>query len=230
MANFVNPIGAGLTQGRTDQGVDYGGSGPLYALGAGTIVNTHNSGWPGMGTFIALKLDSFTGLPSQYIYYAEDITPAVSVGQRVTAGQVVGHATGGSTGIEVGFAAPPGSGSALAHGASGATSYGQDFFNLVKSLGGPGKGTPSSTPASLTSAGGGIGSDILGWLTGSTGFLTDFKDMFTLFHNLISPSFWLRVGAFFVGGALLVFGIYALVKANSDSPLMPQSLPIPVPV
>jgi hypothetical protein len=183
-----------------------------------------------MGTFIALKLDSFTGLPSQYIYYAEDITPAVSVGQRVTAGQVVGHATGGSTGIEVGFAAPPGSGSALAHGASGATSYGQDFFNLVKSLGGPGKGTPSSTPASLTSAGGGIGSDILGWLTGSTGFLTDFKDMFTLFHNLISPSFWLRVGAFFVGGALLVFGIYALVKANSDSPLMPQSLPIPVPV
>jgi hypothetical protein len=229
MANFVNPIGAGLTQGRTDQGVDYGGSGPLYALGAGTIVNTHNSGWPGMGTFIALKLDSFSGLPSQYIYYAEDITPAVSVGQRVTAGQVIGHATGGSTGIEVGFAAPPGSGSALAHGASGATTYGQDFFNLVKSLGGPGKGA-SSTPASLTSAGGGIGSDILGWLTGSTGFLSDFADLFKIFHNLISPSFWLRIGAFFIGGALLIFGIYALVKANSDSPLMPQSLPVPVPI
>jgi hypothetical protein len=86
--------------------------------------------------------------------------------------------------------------------------------------------TASSSAASTTTGG---GSDILGWLTGSTGFLSDFKDLFTIFHNLISPSFWLRIGAFFIGSALLIFGIYALVKANGDGPLMPQG-PVPVPV
>lgn len=145
---FTDPIGAGLVQGRTDQGVDYTGKGPLYALGSGTVVNTHNSGWPGLGTFIAIKLDDTSGL-SDYVYYAEDITPAVRVGQRVSAGQLVGTATGGSTGIEVGWAQPPGSGAALAGGATGATSQGQNFFNLVKSLGGIG-GKGSVTNATTT--------------------------------------------------------------------------------
>ena len=85
--------------------------------------------------------------------------------------------------------------------------------------------------SSVPSTTGGAGSDILGWLTGSTGFLSDFKDLFTIFHNLISPSFWLRIGAFFIGSALLVFGIYALVKANGDGSLMPKAPPIvPIPV
>jgi hypothetical protein len=88
----------------------------------------------------------------------------------------------------------------------------------------------SSVPSATGASGGGAGSDILGWLTGSTGFLSDFKDMFTIFHNLISPSFWLRIGAFFIGSALLIFGIYALVKANGDGSLMPQSAPVPIPV
>src|SRR5215831_10994669 len=74
-------------------GVDYGGSGPLYALGSGVITSTRNSGWPG-GAFIGLHLDS-----GQYVYYAEDITPHVHVGQRVSAGQLVGTATGGPSGI-----------------------------------------------------------------------------------------------------------------------------------
>jgi hypothetical protein len=88
-----------------------------------------------------------------------------------------------------------------------------------------------STGSAASPSSGGAGSDILGWLTGSTGFLNDFKDLFTLFHNLVSPSFWLRIGAFFIGSALLVFGIYALVKANGDGSLMPKVPPIvPVPV
>ena len=32
---LVNPVGSGLRGERVDMGVDYGGSGPLYALGAG---------------------------------------------------------------------------------------------------------------------------------------------------------------------------------------------------
>lgn len=138
---FVNPIGRGLTGERVDMGVDYGGHGSLYAMGSGVITSIRNSGWPG-GTFIGLHLDS-----GQYMYYAEDIMPHVSIGQRVQAGQLVGTATGGGSGIEVGWAAPPGTGQTMAaqagqqasHGDPGsiATAYGVSMSNLIKSLGGP---------------------------------------------------------------------------------------------
>lgn len=143
--NFVNPIGPGLVPGRVDMGVDYSGTGPLYALGAGTITSTKNSGWPG-GTFIGLKLDG----SNQYIYYAENIIPHVTVGQHVNAGQLIGTAVGTSPFIEVGFAAPPGTGNAmaaasgqnaagLAAGDPGAfpTGWGVAMSNLIQSLGGP---------------------------------------------------------------------------------------------
>jgi hypothetical protein len=141
---LVNPIGKGLTPERVDMGVDYGGSGPLYALGNGTITSTANAGWPG-GTFICIRLED-----GKYIYYAEDITPAVSVTQTVTAGQVIGTATGGPSGIEVGWAAAPGTGTTmaaatgqdaegLAEGDAGdfPTGYGVAMSDLIKSLGGP---------------------------------------------------------------------------------------------
>jgi LysM repeat protein len=141
---YHNPIGPGLTPGRVDMGVDYGGAGPVYALGAGTITSIYNSGWPG-GGFIGLQLSDGSG---RYVYYAEDISPAVQVGQTVTAGQLIGHATGG--GIEVGWAAPPGTGqtmaaatgqnqAGLAQGDPGyyPTGYGVNFSNLIRSLGGP---------------------------------------------------------------------------------------------
>jgi LysM repeat protein len=141
---YKNPIGPGLTPGRVDMGVDYGGAGPVYALGNGTITSVYNSGWPG-GGFIGLQLSDGSG---RYVYYAEDISPAVQVGQTVTAGQLIGHATGG--GIEVGWAAPPGTGQTmaaatgqdregLAQGDPGyyPTGYGVSFSNLIRSLGGP---------------------------------------------------------------------------------------------
>ena len=141
---YKNPIGPGLTPGRVDMGVDYGGAGPVYALGNGKITGVYNSGWPG-GGFIALQLSDGSG---RYVYYAEDISPAVQVGQTVMAGQLIGHATGG--GIEVGWAAPPGTGQTMA-AASGQdkaglaqgdpgyypTAYGVNFSNLIRSLGGP---------------------------------------------------------------------------------------------
>jgi LysM repeat protein len=140
--HYVNPIGPGLTPGRVDMGVDYGGAGPVYALGDGTITSLYNSGWPG-GAFIGLRLSD----SGRYVYYAEDISPAVQVGQTVTAGQVLGQATGG--GIEVGWAAPPGTGqtmadytgqnrAGLAAGDPGyyPTGYGVSFSNLIRSLGG----------------------------------------------------------------------------------------------
>lgn len=139
--SFVNPIGKGLRGERVDMGVDYGGHGSLYAMGSGTITSIRNSGWPG-GAFIGLHLDS-----GQYMYYAEDIIPHVSVGQRVQAGELIGTATGGSSGIEVGWAAPPGTGETMAaaqgQAAKGSdpgahpTAYGVSMSNLIHSLGGP---------------------------------------------------------------------------------------------
>lgn len=172
--SFVNPIGRGLSGERVDMGVDYGGHGSLYAMGSGVITSIRNSGWPG-NTFIGLHLDS-----GQYMYYAEDIMPHVSVGQRVQAGQLVGTATGGSSGIEVGWAAPPGTGQTMAAQAGQAatsgdpgahpTAYGVSMSNLIKSLGGPpGKisgsitgGIPANQAAmygsGAASSGGGLGS------------------------------------------------------------------------
>lgn len=140
---FVNPIGAGATPGRIDMGVDYLGKFNLYAMGEGTITNVYNNGWPG-GTFIGLKLDT-----GQIMYYAENIKPAsgLKVGQHVSAGQIVGTAIGTYPYTEIGWAAPPGTGSAMAAQAGEAatgsdpgeksTAYGVSMSNLISSLGGP---------------------------------------------------------------------------------------------
>lgn len=146
---YVNPLSPGLQSGRVDMGVDYTGSGNLFAMGDGEIVNTKNSEWPG-GTFIGLKLDQpIQG--QQFVYYAENITPKVKVGQRVKAGQVIGHANGTYPYIEIGFAAPPGTGQtqALATGQAAlgqsqgdpgkfSTGYGVLMSQVIQSLGGKG--------------------------------------------------------------------------------------------
>lgn len=139
---FVNPIGLNLTPERIDMGVDYGGAGPLFALGSGTITNLYNSGWPG-GTYIGLHLDQTPPGGAPYWYYAEDIAPyKIGVGSRVTAGQDIAEATGGGSGIEVGFAAPPGIGNTMAQATGetggGATGWGVAASNLIRSLGGRG--------------------------------------------------------------------------------------------
>jgi hypothetical protein len=83
--------------------------------------------------FLGIRLDA-----GQYVYYAEDITAAVGVGQRVTAGQYIGRANGGGSGIELGWAAPPGDGDSAAHAAGQyayPTSEGESFNALLASLG-----------------------------------------------------------------------------------------------
>jgi hypothetical protein len=135
----VSPVGPGLTQGRTDQGVDFSGKGSLFAVGSGTILSTHNAGWPGGGTFIALKLDHPPDAQHSVVYYAESINPAVSAGQHVNAGQIVGTATGGSTGIEIGWGDPMHLGQALsvANGTAGqkdnqgGTPEGRNFLSFI---------------------------------------------------------------------------------------------------
>jgi Peptidase family M23 len=126
---LTNPIGPGLIPGRVDMGVDYSGAGPLYALGSGTIVNVYQSGWPG-GIFIALKLDQ----DGRYVYYAENISPQVRVNQKVQAGDLIGYANGQYPYIEIGWAAPPGTG-----GVTMAASTGQDKAGLASEDNDPGE-------------------------------------------------------------------------------------------
>ncbi len=84
---YRNPLRgvSGLIPERIDEGVDFGGSGPVYALGDAVITNAtgNSAGWPG-GGWITYQLTDGpdAGL---MVYVAEDVTPAVQVGQHVSA-------------------------------------------------------------------------------------------------------------------------------------------------
>jgi hypothetical protein len=146
-AGYANPLRAisGLTPERIDQGVDFFGSGPIYAIGDAVITDaTANSGWPG-GGWISYQ---FTDGPDAglVVYVAEDVTPDVQVGEHVTSSTVIGNMFSGAVGIETGWAAPSGGEEALAAtpqaGSIGDNGpfpslVGLSFDNLLQSLGVP---------------------------------------------------------------------------------------------
>jgi len=138
-AGYVNPFAhAQVTASRIDQGVDYGGSGPIDALGPGRVVlvSTTDSGWGNGDGWVSYRLTSgsYTGA---YIYVAEGITPTAREGEQVVAGQQIGTFNGHS--IEIGFALGQGD-VALAHdvyrrGAD--TAAGRSMNALLVFLGAP---------------------------------------------------------------------------------------------
>lgn len=148
-------VGA-LTSERIDQGVDYSGFGPLYAVGDGVVLTTVNGGWPG-GTFISYRLTSgpAAGL---VVYAAEDIDPLVQPGQSVTAGTVLGAMYEGPDGVETGWADPAAAGLTMASAAGqfsggNTTAFGANFSQFLGALGAPG-GIPQNDPPSGTLPGG----------------------------------------------------------------------------
>jgi hypothetical protein len=110
-AAYQNPLRAvsDLVLERIDMGVDFGGAGPVYALGDGVITNAtaDSSGWPG-GGWITYQLTDGpdAGL---MVYVAEDVTPTVQVGQKVTSSTVIANMFNGGDGIETGWATSDGS-------------------------------------------------------------------------------------------------------------------------
>jgi hypothetical protein len=144
---YLNPLRGipNLVLERIDQGVDFAGSGPVYALGDAVITGAtgDSGGWPG-GGWITYQLSDGrdAGL---MVYVAEDITPAVQVGEHVTSSTVVGNMFDGSDGIETGWAQPTGvtaESQAAAAGGIGAfgpfpTKVGFNFDQLLQSLGVP---------------------------------------------------------------------------------------------
>jgi hypothetical protein len=90
---------------------------------------------------------------------------------------------------------------------------------------------PSSSPgtqnATLTSASGLPG---FSWPGEITGFFNDSSAFVEKLMWLATPASWVRIGAFLAGVALLLFAIYALVRAGQGQPLvsMPQTIPVPI--
>jgi murein DD-endopeptidase MepM/ murein hydrolase activator NlpD len=154
---YANPLRSvsGLTPERVDAGVDYGGSGPVYAIGNGVVLNVYSGGWPN-GVFIAYQL---TDGPAKglVVFTAEDLTPEVAVGASVTANTVIGRMFGGPHGIELGWADGSQIPNALARSygqyhEGNSTAFGDNFSRLLQTLGAPG-GILKNGPAGTLPAG-----------------------------------------------------------------------------
>ena len=150
---YVNPLRgvSGLVPERIDMGADFSGSGPVYALGDAIITGAtgDSAGWPG-GGWITYQLTDGpdAGL---MVYLAEDVTPAVQVGQHVSPSTVIADMFDGGDGIEIGWARPDGlSAESQLPEAGGIGGYGPfptmiglNFDELLQSLGVP--AAPNST-------------------------------------------------------------------------------------
>jgi hypothetical protein len=100
-----------LSPGRRDQGLDFGGSGPVGAVGSGVVRSVGLwPGWPGTGG-IVYQLDN-----GQMVYVMEDFAPSAHRGQHLALGQTIGRATGGQYGIETGWANAAGTGPLTPYG------------------------------------------------------------------------------------------------------------------
>jgi hypothetical protein len=130
---YQNPLRAvsDLELERVDMGVDFGGAGPVYALGDGVITNAtgDSSGWPG-GGWITYQLTDGpdAGL---VVYVAEDVKPTVEVGQKVTSSTVVANMFNGGDGIETGWATSDSSTAESQMAAAGGISGGGPFPTMV---------------------------------------------------------------------------------------------------
>ena len=130
---YLNPLRAvsGLLPERIDMGADFGGSGPVYAIGDAVITNATgtSSGWPG-GGWITYKLTDGpdAGL---MVYVAEDVTPAVQVGEHVSSSTVIANMYEGGDGIETGWAMPDGASAESELAAAGGISEGGPFPTMI---------------------------------------------------------------------------------------------------
>ena len=160
---YRNPLRevSGLARERIDEGVDFAGTGPVYALGDAVVTGASgtNYGWPG-GGWITYRLTSGPGA-GLVVYVGEDITPAVTTGQHVSSATVVGTMFDGGDGIETGWAQSTSLSAESQLPAAGAigglgpfpTRVGLNFEELLQSLGVPAAPNRTQPPHGLLPAG-----------------------------------------------------------------------------
>jgi hypothetical protein len=144
---YENPLRgiSGLIPERVDMGADFGGSGPIYAIGDGVVTGATGvtGGWPG-GGWITYQLTDGPAA-GEVVYVAEDVRPTVVVGQKVTPSTVIANMFVGGAGIETGWAMPSSASAesqlSEAGGISGGgpfpTIIGNNFDALLQALGVP---------------------------------------------------------------------------------------------
>jgi Lysozyme like domain len=132
---YASIVGGDTRFAGVDQGIDFTGAGPVYALDEGVITRRVDagSGWPGLGALLSYKLTSGPG-KNRFVYIAEDFIAkaGLKVGSVIKRGEVLGRATGSglAPGIETGWA--DAGGHAIAHAPdSGPTAAGRDFQAFV---------------------------------------------------------------------------------------------------
>jgi 3D (Asp-Asp-Asp) domain-containing protein len=149
---YQNPFASStsLVPERIDMGVDYDGTGPIRALGAGTVTYSlaGGAGWGpfscsgGHGGAVVYRLGDGPDA-GRYVYLTEGIVPLVTVGEQVQAGQTVASFTGC---IETGWATGAGAntmaaalGQACSSGDAGcvSTACGWSMSQLIEATGGP---------------------------------------------------------------------------------------------
>lgn len=107
-AGYIYPFESGATgPSRVDQGVDFGGSGAVRAIGRARILKT-NSPWPEYSGGAGILYQLLEGpMKGRTVYVYEGVKSAVKAGQVVNPGQVIGQIVPGtSSGIETGWANP----------------------------------------------------------------------------------------------------------------------------
>jgi len=144
---YENPLRdiSGLIPQRVDMGVDFVGSGPVYAIGDGVVTAATgvSGGWPG-GGWITYQITDGPAA-GEVVYVAEDVRPTVTAGEKVTPSTVIGNMLAGGTGIETGWAMPNSASAesqlAEAGGISGGgpfpTDVGLNFDGLLQAVGVP---------------------------------------------------------------------------------------------
>lgn len=143
IGGYKNPLRdiKGLGPSRIDEGVDYTGGGPVYALGAGVVTfASGQTSWPG-GTYIIYQLKDGAA-KGKYVYVAENCTVRVHQGQQVTSDTVLCDMHNAFPYIETGWSTStqqtPMSSDVYHTVADGsATAYGVNFDALMHKLGAP---------------------------------------------------------------------------------------------
>ena len=222
-----------------DQGIDFTGAGPVYALGPGQItrVEKGGTGWPGQGALVVEQLTGGLG-KGRSVYYAEDLSPAagIAVGKVVAQGDVLALASGSgqAPGIEVGWAQSSGIPLAprpAARPAAQFTPEGQSFFEFANagSLGITPSGATTPSPAHVstytpnavgTVVGGAASAVAAPFFAGKQAVDTGvslFKDAGSFFAWIGNTKNLVRVGEMVAGAGLIAIGVVMVGRAATGS-------------